>query len=147
MMMPASDRFGFPDFTGSTILLVDDYQDSLDFLSEIFRFCGATVFTAWSTAHARARLRISTPGLIVCDFQMPRETGVEFMRWLRTQKDDRATIAAIAVTGYARDFLKQKDVAFAFDAYFEKPLDTPRLLGMAEVLLLKPKRGRDLKSA
>ena len=138
-MVRALDRFGFPDFAGSTVVLIDDYQDTLDFLSEIFRFCGASVLTAWSTAHARAHLRTQSPSLIVCDFQMPHETGVEFMRWLRGQQDKRATTPAIAVTAYARDFLKQRDVAFVFDAYFEKPLDTPRFLGMAEALLLRPK--------
>jgi two-component system, OmpR family, response regulator len=146
-MLRASADFGFPDFTGSTILLVDDHRDSLDFLGEILRFCGATVLAAWSTAHARRHLRIFAPRLIVCDFQMPRETGVEFMRWVRTQADERATIPAIAVTGYARDFLRQRDVAFAFDAYFEKPVDVPRVLAMAEVLLLKPRRRGELKRA
>ena len=145
-MLRVSDRFGFPDFTGSTFLVIDDFQDSLDFLSELLRFCGASVLTAWSTAHARGHLRISMPRLIVCDFHMPFESGVEFMRWLRTQDDERATIPAIAVTAYAREFLAQRDVAFAFDAYFEKPLDIPRFLAMAEVLLLKP-RPRGLKSA
>jgi two-component system OmpR family response regulator len=142
-----NNRFGSPDFTGSTILVVDDHQDSLDFVSQVLQFCGARVLTAWSTAHARAHLRIATPQLVVCDFQMPRETGVEFMRWLRSQDDEHADIPAIAVTGYPRDFLRQRDVAFAFDAYFEKPLDIPRFLGMAEVLLLKPKRSGDLKRA
>jgi two-component system OmpR family response regulator len=146
-MLPTSSRFGSPDFTGSTILVVDDHQDSLDFLSQILQFCGARVLTAWSTAHARAHLRSTTPRLVVCDFQMPRETGVEFMRWLRSQDDGHASIPAIAVTGYPRDLLRQRDVAFAFDAYFEKPLDIPRFLGMAEVLLLKPKRSRDSKPA
>ncbi len=146
-MLPSSDRFGFPDFTGSTILVIDDHQDSLDFLGQILEFCGARVLTAWSTAHARAHLRRSMPRLIVCDFQMPRETGVEFMRWLRSRDDEHASIPAIAVTGYARDLRRQRDVAFAFDAYLEKPLDVPRFLGMAEVFLLKPKRGGDRKRA
>jgi hypothetical protein len=39
-MLRAADRFGYPDVTGNTILVVDDHQDSLDFLTEILRFCG-----------------------------------------------------------------------------------------------------------
>jgi CheY-like chemotaxis protein len=139
-MLRAADRFGYPDFSRSTLLVVDDQQDSLDFLAEILRFCGAEVLTAWSTAHARAHLRTRPVSLIVCDFQMPRESGVDFMRWLRTQRGERASPPAIAVTAYPQDFLKQRDVAHAFDAYFEKPIDTPRFLAMVEVLLLKPKR-------
>jgi CheY-like chemotaxis protein len=145
-MLLSADRFGFPDVSGSTILVVDDYQDSVDFLAEVLRFCRAEVVTAWSTAHARAHLRTRTVNLIVCDFHMPRESGVEFMRWLRTQRDARRNIPAIAVTGYPEDFLKQRDVAHAFDAYLEKPLDVPQFLSMVETLL-KPKQDGDLKSA
>jgi CheY-like chemotaxis protein len=139
-MLRAADRFGYPDLSRRTILVVDDHQDSLDFLTEVLRFCGAEVLTAWSTAHARAHLRTRAISLIVCDFHMPRESGVDFMRWLRTQGDNRSSPPAIAVTAYPQDLLKQRDVAHAFDVYCEKPIDTPRFLGMVEVLLLKPKR-------
>jgi CheY-like chemotaxis protein len=142
LVRPPADRFGYPDFTGHTILVVDDHQDSLDFLAEVLRFCGANVLTAWSTAHARGHLEICAPSLIVCDFQIPHETGVEFMRWLRRQRDERASIPAIAVTGYPKEFLRQRDVAHVFDAYFEKPIDTPRFLGIVEVLALKPRSAR-----
>jgi CheY-like chemotaxis protein len=145
-MRPPSDHFGYPDFAGHTILALDDHQDSLDFVAEVLRFCGANVLTAWSTAHARGHLQTGAPSLIVCDFQMPRESGVEFMRWLRGQRDERASIPAIAVTGYPKDFLRQRDVAHVFDAYFVKPIDTPRFLGMAEVLVLKPRPTRRVAS-
>jgi CheY-like chemotaxis protein len=71
---------------------------------------------------------------------MPRESGVDLMRWLRTEGDGPTGPPAIAVTGYPREFLKQRDVAHAFDAYFEKPIDAPRFLGMVEVMLLKQQR-------
>jgi CheY-like chemotaxis protein len=58
----------------------------------------------------------------------------------------RRNIPAIAVTGYPEDFLKQRDVAHAFDAYSEKPLDVPRFLSMVEALV-KPKQEGDLKTA
>lgn len=149
-MLPAADRFGFPDFTGRTILVIEDHEDGLEFLTELLRFCGADVLRAPSTAHARAHLQIRSPNLIVCDFQMPRETGVDFMRWLRVQHPHRTSIPAIAVTAYPQNFLKERDVAHAFDAYFAKPIDVPRFLGIAEALLLKPQPARprrDLKNA
>jgi CheY-like chemotaxis protein len=64
------------------------------------------------------------------------------MRWLRALPDPRATIPAIAVTAYPRELLRERDVAHAFDAYFVKPIETPRFLGMVEVLLLKPQSAR-----
>lgn len=145
-MSSAPDRFGYPDFSGKTILVVDDHQDSLDFLDELLRFCGAEVWTAWSTAHARPRILLQVPSLIVCDFQMPRETGVEFIRWLRVQRDDRATIPAVAVTAYPEDFLRRRADALAFDAYFVKPLEPPRFLRTLDTILSRPSP-RKLRSA
>ena len=141
------ERFGYPDFQGKTILVVDDHQDSLDFMSELLNFCGATVVPAWSTAHARTWLESRLPSLIVSDFQLPRETGVDFIRWLRQQSDGRQTIPAVAVTAYPEQFLEQHDNALAFDAYFVKPIEAPRFLRTIETILSRPPTPRRLRSA
>lgn len=142
-----ADRFGYPDFKGRTILVVDDHQDSLDFMNELLSFCGATVVPTWSTAHARTWLESKTPSLVVCDFQLPRETGVDFIRWLRLLPDQRATVPAVAVTAYPDDFLKHHDDALAFDAYFVKPIEAPRFLRTLETILSRPPAPRRLRSA
>jgi len=141
------ERFGYPDFQGKTIVVVDDHQDSLDFMSELLTFCGASVVPAWSTAHARTWLESRVPSLIVCDFQLPRETGVDFIRWLRLRSDSRQTIPAVAVTAYPDDFLKHQDDALAFDAYFVKPIEAPRFLRTIETILSRPPTPQRLRSA
>jgi CheY-like chemotaxis protein len=141
------ERFGYPDLHGKTILVVDDHQDSLDFMSELLGFCGATVIPAWSTMHARSWLESSVPSLLVCDFQLPRETGVDFVRWLRLQSDARQAIPAVAVTAYPEDFLQHHDNALAFDAYFVKPIEAPRFLRTVEAILSRPPTPRRLRSA
>ena len=146
-MASRPERFGYPDFKGKTILVVDDHQDTLDFMSELLGFCGANVVTAWSTAHARTWIESRMPALIVCDFQLPRETGVDFIRWLRLLPDERATIPAVAVTAYPDDFLRQRDQALAFDAYFVKPIEAPRLLRTIETILSRPPSPGHLQSA
>lgn len=140
------ERFGYPDFHGKTILVVDDHQDSLDFMSELLSFCGATVVPAWSTAHARSWLESRVPSLVVCDFQLPRETGVDFVRWLRLQSGARHSIPAVAVTAYPEDFLQQQD-ARAFDAYFVKPIEAPRFLRTVETILSRPPTPGQLRTA
>ena len=141
------ERFGYPDFQGKTILVVDDHQDSLDFMGELLNFCGATVVPTRSTAHARTWLESQVPSLVVCDFQLPRETGVEFIRWLRLQSDVRHTIPAVAVTAYPEDFLRQRDDALAFDAYFVKPIEAPRFLRTIETILSRPPTPHRMRSA
>jgi CheY-like chemotaxis protein len=142
VMRTAPDRFGYPDFSGKSVLIIDDHQDSLDFLAELLRFCGAEVFAAPSTAQARAYLRSHVPSLIICDFQMPRETGIGFIQWLRSRRDDRADVPAIAVTAYPEDFLKDRDQALSFDAYFVKPIEAPGLLKAIGPIIARPQAGR-----
>ena len=129
------DRFGYPDFRGNTILVVDDHRDSLEYMKQLLEFCNAIVVPAWSTAHARTALDRGLPSLIVCDFQLPRETGVDFVRWLRTLPDARARIPAVAVTAFPEDFIQQQDESLAFDAYFVKPIEAPRFLRTLETIL------------
>ena len=141
----ARDRFGFPVFDGKVMLVVDDHRDSALFLSELLEFCGATVRTASSAMDARRYLQRRGPliSLVVCDLQMPRETGTNFVRWLRSQPHDNATVPAVAVTAYPRDFLGAGDVR-TFDAFFMKPIDAPDFLRAIETIMSRP---RVLKSA
>jgi CheY-like chemotaxis protein len=141
------ERFGYPDFSGKTILVVDDHRDSLEFMKQLLEFCDATVITAWSTAHARSALDRRVPSLIVCDFQLPRETGVDFVRWLRTLPDARARIPAVAVTAYPDDFIQHRDDSLAFDAYFVKPIEAPRFLRTLEAILSRPTASNHAHSA
>jgi CheY-like chemotaxis protein len=141
------ERFGYPDFRGKTILVVDDHEDSLEFMKQLLEFCGATVATAWSTAHARTWLESRRPALIVADFQLPRETGLDFVRALRLLPDERSEIPAVAVTAYPDDFLDQDDDVLAFDAYFVKPIEAPRFLRTLETILSRPPSPRRLRSA
>ena len=137
----ATERFGYPDFSGKSVLIIDDHQDSLDFLAELLTSCRANVLTAQSTAQARALLKAHVPSLIICDFQMPRETGTEFAKWLRSLRDERADVSAIAVTAYQEDFVKDRDQSLAFDAYFVKPLEAERFLKAIERIFARADTG------
>jgi CheY-like chemotaxis protein len=131
-------RFGYPDLAGKTILVVEDHLDSLDFLAGVLSYCGAQTQSAESAAHGRMHLTKAVPSLIVCDLQMPRETGTHFMEWVRSSSDERMrTVPAVAVTAYAQDF--QRDPAMrAFDACFVKPLDVPSFLHTIGTILKRP---------
>lgn len=137
------DRFGFPHLDGNSVLIIDDHHDSAQFMAELLEFCGGEVWTTSSAAEARQQIKrrqlnSSVVSLIICDFQMPRETGTQFMRWLRAQPGDVATVPAVAVTAYEKDFLANRDDIRAFDAFFVKPLDTPKFLRTVETILSRP---------
>src|ERR1051325_6401453 len=82
-----------------TILLVEDREEDVFFLRRALSRIGADVDTrvVGNGAEGQAYMQglepfgdrdyYPLPGLIVCDFKMPRRGGVDFLRWLRTQKD------------------------------------------------------------
>jgi CheY-like chemotaxis protein len=128
-------RSDYPDLTGRRILMIDDQPDALELLTEMLQLCGAQVVAARTTIYACAYLARYTPDLIICDFKMPGETGVEFMRWVRSLSAEHARIPAIAATGYVQEFLRATAATTLFDAYLEKPLEVPRFLGTVMALL------------
>jgi CheY-like chemotaxis protein len=128
-------RSDYPDLRGRRILMVDDQPDALELLTEMLHLCGAQVVAARTTIYACAYLARYTPDLIICDFKMPGETGVEFMRWVRSLSTEHARIPAIAATGYVQEFLRATAATSLFDAYFVKPLEVPRFLGTVMALL------------
>ena len=135
------DRSDFPNLEGNTVLIVDDHHDSAQFLAELFEFCGATVCTASSAAQARQLLDQRGFSLVVCDMQMPHETGAQLMRWLRSRPDDRAAVAAVAVTAYPKEFLGTGD-ARAFNAFFLKPIEATDFLHTVATISPGPHRKR-----
>jgi len=131
------ERFGFPSLDGNAVLVVDDHLDNTQFLADLLEFCGATVWTASSAGQARRLLEDRSFSLVICDLQMPHETGAQLIRWLRRRPDDRATVAAVAVTAYPKEFLGTGD-ARAFDAFFLKPIEVTDFVRTIATILSRP---------
>jgi DNA-binding response OmpR family regulator len=112
----------FPDLTGFTILLIEDDPDGLQVLATALTASGAQVKTAGDTTTARGHLGREKFDLVVTDLGLPGESGVAFLDWLRRQpRDQGGSLAAIAITGYPKEFPAVRVGGFA--AYFQKPLD------------------------
>jgi CheY-like chemotaxis protein len=66
------------------------------------------------------RLRFPLPKVIICDLEMPRKTGLEFLAWLK-RNPELMVIPTIVLTSSQED----RDVAHAYvlgaNAYFLKP--------------------------
>jgi FixJ family two-component response regulator/anti-sigma regulatory factor (Ser/Thr protein kinase) len=104
--------------TKATVLLVDDEAVSRKMMEYFLSKSGFSPVSAPSAAAARAIVAESGPGLIDCvvtDYNMPGETGLELLFWLRqndptlavimvTATTERETVAA-TLRGGASDFL------------------------------------------
>jgi len=88
--------------TGPLVLIVDDEQDTRDFLSEYFAYRGYRVATAENGEEALARAAKLGPDVILMDLFMPVLDGCEAARLLRSHPRT-AAIPIIALTAHFED--------------------------------------------
>ena len=78
------------------ILIVDDDQPIVDFISEALADEGYTVRSAFSVASALDATAVRLPDLIIMDLHMPGTTGDVFVRDLR--RDARTDVPVVLMT-------------------------------------------------
>ncbi len=93
------------------ILLVDDEVYTLRVLKSAVHWedCGIeNVWTALSAARAREILEAHPVDLIICDIEMPKETGLDLLRWVRDKNYNAEFILLTCHTdfSYAQQALK-----------------------------------------
>lgn len=114
------------NITGHTILLVDDEQDILDFLSYNLQKEGYKVYTASNGEEALKLVKQISPSLILLDIMMPVMDGIETCQLIR--KDLQFTQPIIAfLTSRAEDYSQVAGFEAGADDYITKPI-RPRLL-------------------
>lgn len=116
------------------ILIVDDYPDALDIWAIFLRSSGYRVSTAADGAEAIEKAEQLLPDLIVLDLELPRISGFDVARRLRSNPETRS-IPMIAATGYSH--IRQLDRArdAGFDQIVVKPCDPDLLIEEIERLL------------
>jgi two-component system alkaline phosphatase synthesis response regulator PhoP len=111
---------------GHVILLVDDEQDILEFLSYTLQKEGYKVFTATNGEEAVKKVQEISPSLILMDVMMPQMDGIEACQIIR--KDLNLTQPIIAfLTARAEDYAQIAGFSAGADDYINKPI-RPRLL-------------------
>ncbi len=78
------------------ILIVDDDQPIVDFITEALADEGYTVCSAFSVASALDAMAARLPDLIIMDLHMPGTTGDVFVRDLK--RDGRADVPVVLMT-------------------------------------------------
>jgi DNA-binding response OmpR family regulator len=120
-----------------TILVVDDEQDVLDYLTTFFEDNGFATLSAKDGEQGFAVAKEQAPALITLDITMPQESGVRMFRDLQADADT-ATIPVVMVTGVSGEFeqfIRSRRQVKPPDAYFEKPVDREALLAKVRELL------------
>lgn len=105
------------------ILLVEDNQDTLNFLATILARKGHHVRTASDLASALRSASAADFDLLISDIELPDGTGLELMRTIRSSHP----VPGIAVSGFgSKDDIAQSRTA-GFDLHLTKPVDFRRL--------------------
>jgi CheY-like chemotaxis protein len=114
---------------GVRILLVDDEQDSREFLAILLGQHGAEVVAAGSAQEAFAAFEAISPDVVVSDIAMANEDGYQLVRRIRALPLARGgQVPAIALTAYARLEDERRSLSEGFQAHFTKPVDVTRIV-------------------
>jgi CheY-like chemotaxis protein len=114
------------------ILIVDDEPDIVTYLIALFKDNGYDTISAENGFEALNILKKEKPDLITLDLQMPKNTGTDFYRKIRHNKEYKS-IPVIVISGIAGKHLAvPKPVAF-----FDKPFDKEKLLKKVNEVLTK----------
>ncbi len=120
--------------TLTKILLVDDEQDILDFLSYNLEKEGFEVHTASNGKDAIKTATKLTPDLIVLDVMMPGLDGIETCREIRQIPDLKNTIIAF-LTARNEDYSQIAGFDVGADDYITKPIKPRVLISRIKALL------------
>lgn len=118
------------------VLVVDDEQDVLIFLTALFEDHGYETVTAKDGVEAWKRVEEEKPDLITLDMTMPEQSGVRTFRDLKAHETYKA-IPIVIVTGIGepmQNFLKRMRNSPQPEGFISKPIDKKELLDLADKL-------------
>jgi two-component system alkaline phosphatase synthesis response regulator PhoP len=124
---------------GHTILLVDDEQDILNFLSYNLKKEGYKVFTALNGEEGVKMVQQIHPSLILMDVMMPRMDGIEACQVIRKDLNISQPIIAF-LTSRAEDYSQIAGFEAGADDYITKPVRPRLLISKVESLLRRLNR-------
>jgi len=135
-----------PSENRKVILLVEDREEDIFFLRRALSRVAAEVDVrvVGNGAQAEAyisgtepfsdRLYYPVPDIIVCDFKMPRRTGVEFLQWLREQKEYDA-LPFVLLSGSVLPHEKDLALRLGANLYLRKTADFEKMTEYAKTIV------------
>ena len=112
------------------VLVVDDEQRILNFLSSKLRVSGYEVITASNGVEALEQIQAQEPDLVVLDVLMPRMDGFETLKELRTF----SSVPVIILSAKETNADKIKGLELGADDYLAKPFSPDELIARIEAM-------------
>jgi signal transduction histidine kinase/ActR/RegA family two-component response regulator len=129
-----------PALATMTVLIVDDEEDTREYLRALLAYCKADVTVASSSAEAFEALRTRRPDVLLSDIAMPEEDGYGLIQRVRALPPEQGgRTPAVALTAFAHPEDRTRAMLAGFQNYVTKPVEPVELL--AAVAALAPGRG------
>ncbi|PCH70570.1 MAG: hypothetical protein COC06_04125 [Bacteroidales bacterium] len=120
------------DFSGKTILIVEDDEHNSQYLKEIFNRTSAKIIHTYKGAEA-VQIVLSQPiDIVLMDIRLPDISGYEATRQIR---QDKQNVIIIAQTAYAASEDKQQAIDSGCNEYLSKPVKAKKLLELVDKYL------------
>jgi CheY-like chemotaxis protein len=117
------------DLRSTHVLVVDDDDDTRNFIVFLLEQAGASVVSATSAQAALEALKQSQPQVLISDIGMPEMDGYMLMRQIRAlPTEEGGQIPAIALTAYARESDQEQALAAGFQRHVPKPVQPAALI-------------------
>jgi PAS domain S-box-containing protein len=138
----SSDALGYSpeakavaDFSGSTILLVEDNYINRLYAGSILKSCGCNIEIAENGLVAIGKLKSTHIDLILMDVQMPVMDGFEATKAIRSGDTETKDLPIIALTANATTKVVEKCLAAGMNDYLGKPFTPEELFTKLEKYL------------
>ena len=125
-----------------SILLVDDEDDILEFLSYTLRKEGFVVYTAHEGKSGIKKAREVKPHLILLDIMMPGMDGIEVCEQLRADPD-MSSVVICFLTAKSEDYTQIAGFDAGGDDYIIKPVKPRLLVSRVKALLRRHRKAEE----
>lgn len=122
---------------GQTILVVEDNALNRRLFADVLSGAGYAVVVAGDGAAAVDRARDSRPDLILMDLELPRVSGLEAVRRLRSDPD-LPRLPIVAVSAFVSEADRRSACANGCDGYLPKPVRPADLVATVRAILDRP---------
>lgn len=124
------------------ILLADDNNGIRSLVSEILESAGFTVIPAEDGEDALQKIYKNNPDLLILDYEMPRKTGFEVVKEVRSRTGYLHT-PIIIFTAVSDKATKLEGLGLDIDDYLTKPADGDEIVALVKLLLKRNKQKMD----
>jgi two-component system phosphate regulon response regulator PhoB len=128
--------------TGKQILIVEDEKPIRDMIAFGLRRAGYVVREAEDCTEARARIVDSRPDLLIVDWMLPDQSGLELTRAIKRNRDTQ-DLPVIMLTARAEEHDKVAGLEGGADDYVTKPFSPRELLARIQAVLRRAAPGGD----